>query len=213
MSESVCMCTPWCCYRQMKASRSWLSSYSIIQMSASILSLFPLRTMWTHTDTHRLPESAWLRCPLPLLPPGQRHQDTRTHTDTQIISDLQASKSKEVEQIRQRWTQWRGWGGGGNSTCPHSYSASRLHLGSGHARRTQGQTANNILSASVRRSPAWTNQSVERNKKKQKNTETLWWICFFFVFFARCYTLRGFSRQQLLIVAVLIVFTCACCCN
>lgn len=212
MSESVCMCTPWCCYRQMKASRSWLSSYSIIQMSASILSLFPLRTMWTHTDTHRLPESAWLRCPLPLLPPGQRHQDTRTHTDTQIISDLQASKSKEVEQIRQRWTQWRGWGGEGVTQPapipiqPHDFT---LALGMHGAHKVKRLTIYWVQVCGVHRRGRINQWSGTKTKKKHRNAL----MNLFFFFFARCYTLRGFSRQQLLIVAVLIVFTCACCCN
>lgn len=81
----------------MKAPRSWLSSYSIIQTSASILSLSPLHTPCARTHTHTLPEfkSAWLCRPLPPPPPGQRHQDIDRHTT--LISDLQAGAPFKVK--------------------------------------------------------------------------------------------------------------------
>lgn len=87
-------CVSWCCSRQMKAPRSWLSSRSIIQTSASILSLSP------HAHAHT-PRVEVRMTPLPSVSSRLQDKDINTHTQSSNLSHA----SRRALQSQRNWSR------------------------------------------------------------------------------------------------------------
>lgn len=100
--KGVCVCVSWCCSRQMKAPRSWRSSYSIIQTSASILSLSPLHILCTHTRTHTWTPRVHMTLPPSASCTARTKTSRHKHTHTSNLWHA----SRRALQVQRKWSRW-----------------------------------------------------------------------------------------------------------
>lgn len=104
--ERQCMCVRVCLgaaadrWRLLEAGGVLTPLYRRVPLFSPCLHFTPCAHTHTHTQSHTFPASAWLHRPLPPAPPGQRHQDTNTHT-----SNLWHA-SRRALQSQKKWSRW-----------------------------------------------------------------------------------------------------------